>query len=82
MGQSDTVSVTVAIDTPKTGPQINREIYGQFMNQRRYRKGGTPPGVGMGHKPIPEFLTPGNVIDLGIAKLGQHRQEVVAWSRG
>jgi 2,4-didehydro-3-deoxy-L-rhamnonate hydrolase len=42
---------------------------------------GTPPGVAMGQKPIPVFLKPGDVIDLGIAKLGQQRQEVIAWSR-
>jgi 2-keto-4-pentenoate hydratase/2-oxohepta-3-ene-1,7-dioic acid hydratase in catechol pathway len=41
---------------------------------------GTPPGVGMGLKPEPVFLKPGDVITLGIAKLGEQRQEVVAWS--
>lgn len=38
---------------------------------------GTPPGVGMGMKP-PRYLTPGDVIELGIAGLGTQRQEVVA----
>jgi len=34
---------------------------------------GTPPGVGMGMKP-PRFLSPGDVVALGIAGLGQQRQ--------
>ncbi|WP_407528963.1 fumarylacetoacetate hydrolase family protein [Methylobacterium oryzisoli] len=42
---------------------------------------GTPPGVGMGVKPAPVFLKPGDVMTLGIAKLGEQRQEVVAWRR-
>jgi 2,4-diketo-3-deoxy-L-fuconate hydrolase len=37
---------------------------------------GTPPGVGMGMKPQ-QFLKPGDVITLGIEKLGQQRQVVV-----
>jgi len=37
---------------------------------------GTPPGVGMGMKP-PRFLKPGDVMTLGIEKLGQQRQRVV-----
>jgi 2,4-diketo-3-deoxy-L-fuconate hydrolase len=41
---------------------------------------GTPPGVGMGMKPEPVFLKPGDVMTLGIAKLGEQRQEVVAWA--
>jgi 2-keto-4-pentenoate hydratase/2-oxohepta-3-ene-1,7-dioic acid hydratase in catechol pathway len=39
---------------------------------------GTPPGVGLGMKP-PQFLRPGNVMRLGIAGLGEQRQEVVAY---
>ena len=39
---------------------------------------GTPPGVGMGVKPQPVFLKPGNVMRLGIEGLGEQRQEVVA----
>src|SRR5918996_1271565 len=39
---------------------------------------GTPPGVGMGVKPEPVFLKPGNVMSLGIEGLGEQRQEVVA----
>jgi 2-keto-4-pentenoate hydratase/2-oxohepta-3-ene-1,7-dioic acid hydratase in catechol pathway len=37
---------------------------------------GTPPGVGMGVKPEPVFLKPGSVMRLGIAGLGEQRQEV------
>ncbi len=41
---------------------------------------GTPPGVGMGQKPEPWYLRPGDVMTLGIEKLGTQRQRVVAWS--
>ena len=41
---------------------------------------GTPPGVGMGMKPQ-RFLHPGDVMTLGIDKLGEQRQRVVAWQR-
>lgn len=40
---------------------------------------GTPPGVGMGVKPDPVFLKPGDVINLGIQGLGEQRQDVVAY---
>ena len=40
---------------------------------------GTPPGVGLGQKPAPIYLKPGDVMELGIAKLGQQKQRVVAW---
>jgi ureidoglycolate lyase len=40
---------------------------------------GTPPGVGMGIKPEPVWLKPGNVMHLGIEGLGEQRQEVVAF---
>jgi 2-keto-4-pentenoate hydratase/2-oxohepta-3-ene-1,7-dioic acid hydratase in catechol pathway len=40
---------------------------------------GTPPGVGMGMKPEPQFLKPGDIIELGIEKLGNQRQVVYAW---
>jgi 2,4-diketo-3-deoxy-L-fuconate hydrolase len=40
---------------------------------------GTPPGVGMGIKPSPVFLKPGDVMTLGIKGLGEQRQKVVAW---
>lgn len=39
---------------------------------------GTPPGVGMGVKPEPVFLKPGQVMRLGIEGLGEQRQEVAA----
>ncbi|MFP8835532.1 fumarylacetoacetate hydrolase family protein [Hydrogenophaga sp. XSHU_21] len=38
---------------------------------------GTPPGVGMGHKP-PLYLKPGDVVTLGGRGLGEQRQVVVA----
>jgi len=40
---------------------------------------GTPPGVGMGRKPEPVWLKPGDVMNLGIQGLGEQRQEVVAY---
>jgi 2,4-diketo-3-deoxy-L-fuconate hydrolase len=39
---------------------------------------GTPPGVGLGMKP-PRFLKAGDVMTLGIDKLGEQRQQVVAF---
>ena len=39
---------------------------------------GTPPGVGMGIKPQPIYLKAGEVMELGIEKLGSQRQRVVA----
>ena len=41
---------------------------------------GTPPGVGMGVKPSPVYLKPGDVMALGIEGLGSQRQTVHAWS--
>jgi 2-keto-4-pentenoate hydratase/2-oxohepta-3-ene-1,7-dioic acid hydratase in catechol pathway len=41
---------------------------------------GTPPGVGMGVKPEPLYLRPGDVMTLGIERLGAQTQRVVAWS--
>ncbi|HEX8302101.1 fumarylacetoacetate hydrolase family protein [Sphingomonas sp.] len=41
---------------------------------------GTPPGVGMGQKPEAWYLKPGDVVELGIEKLGQQRQDIVAWT--
>lgn len=41
---------------------------------------GTPPGVGMGVKPEPIYLRPGQDMRLGIEKLGEQRQRTVAWS--
>lgn len=40
---------------------------------------GTPPGVGLGMKP-PQFLKAGDVVTLGIEKLGEQRQTVVAYA--
>jgi 2,4-diketo-3-deoxy-L-fuconate hydrolase len=40
---------------------------------------GTPPGVGMGHKPQPLFLRPGDKMRLGIDGLGEQNQTVYAW---
>ncbi|MEO8124429.1 MAG: fumarylacetoacetate hydrolase family protein [Burkholderiales bacterium] len=40
---------------------------------------GTPPGVGVGVKPKPVFLKPGDVMHLWIEKLGEQRQTVHAW---
>jgi 2-keto-4-pentenoate hydratase/2-oxohepta-3-ene-1,7-dioic acid hydratase in catechol pathway len=40
---------------------------------------GTPPGVGMGMKPEPQYLKAGDVVTLGIAGLGEQRQTVVAF---
>ena len=40
---------------------------------------GTPPGVGMGMKPEPQYLKAGDVVTLGIDKLGEQRQTFVAW---
>jgi 2-keto-4-pentenoate hydratase/2-oxohepta-3-ene-1,7-dioic acid hydratase in catechol pathway len=40
---------------------------------------GTPPGVGMGIKPNPVWLKPGDVMMVGIKGLGEQKQKVVAW---
>jgi ureidoglycolate lyase len=39
---------------------------------------GTPPGVGMGIKPEPVFLKPGQAMRLGIEGLGEQHQRVIA----
>ncbi len=39
---------------------------------------GTPPGVGMGQKPTPIYLKPGDVMELGIEGLGTQRQTAVS----
>lgn len=41
---------------------------------------GTPPGVGLGQKPEPWYLKAGDVVELGIEKLGAQRQDFVAWA--
>lgn len=40
---------------------------------------GTPPGVGEGKKPTAIYLKAGDVMELGIAKLGTQAQNVVEW---
>jgi len=40
---------------------------------------GTPPGVGMGKKPKPVYLKPGDTMRLGIEGLGEQQQTVHAW---
>ncbi|MGC2195496.1 MAG: fumarylacetoacetate hydrolase family protein [Terriglobales bacterium] len=39
---------------------------------------GTPAGVGLGMRP-PQYLNAGDVVELGIDKLGESRQTVAAW---
>ncbi len=41
---------------------------------------GTPPGVGLGMKPTPIYLKPGDVMALGIRGLGEQRQKVTSYS--
>jgi 2,4-didehydro-3-deoxy-L-rhamnonate hydrolase len=41
---------------------------------------GTPPGVGLGIKPEPLFLKPGDVMHLTIQGLGEQRQKVVPYA--
>jgi 2,4-didehydro-3-deoxy-L-rhamnonate hydrolase len=41
---------------------------------------GTPPGVGLGVKPHPVYLKPGDVMRLSIEKLGVQQQTVYAWN--
>jgi 2,4-diketo-3-deoxy-L-fuconate hydrolase len=40
---------------------------------------GTPPGVGLGQKPTPQYLKPGDAVRLGIEGLGSQQQRFVAW---
>jgi 2-keto-4-pentenoate hydratase/2-oxohepta-3-ene-1,7-dioic acid hydratase in catechol pathway len=40
---------------------------------------GTPAGVGLGMKPEPRYLQPGDVVELGIDGLGSSRQRIVAY---
>jgi 2,4-diketo-3-deoxy-L-fuconate hydrolase len=42
---------------------------------------GTPPGVGLGQKPVPVYLKAGDVVRLGIEKLGEQQQTFVAWEK-
>jgi len=41
---------------------------------------GTPPGVGLGMKPTPVYLKPGDTMRVWIEKLGEQRQTVHAWN--
>ncbi len=41
---------------------------------------GTPPGVGLGKKPSPVFLKPGQVMYLGVQGLGTQTQKTVAYA--
>jgi 2,4-didehydro-3-deoxy-L-rhamnonate hydrolase len=43
---------------------------------------GTPPGVGMGMKPEPQYLKAGDVVTLGMKGLGEQKQKVVAFKKG
>jgi 2-keto-4-pentenoate hydratase/2-oxohepta-3-ene-1,7-dioic acid hydratase in catechol pathway len=43
---------------------------------------GTPPGVGLGMKPTPQYLRAGDVVTLGIQGLGEQRQKIVAFKKG
>ena len=38
---------------------------------------GTPPGVGMGQKPEPFYLKPGQIMTLGVAGLGVQTQTTI-----
>jgi 2,4-diketo-3-deoxy-L-fuconate hydrolase len=40
---------------------------------------GTPPGVGMGMKPTPQYLKAGDVVELGIEGLGTQKQKFVPY---
>jgi 2-keto-4-pentenoate hydratase/2-oxohepta-3-ene-1,7-dioic acid hydratase in catechol pathway len=40
---------------------------------------GTPAGVGLGQKPEPFYLHPGDIVELGIDGLGSARQELISW---
>ena len=42
---------------------------------------GTPPGVGLGMKPTPQYLKAGDVVTLGIKGLGEQRQKIVAFKQ-
>jgi 2,4-diketo-3-deoxy-L-fuconate hydrolase len=63
------------------GPAAIVSHLSQFMTLRAgdLITTGTPPGVGLGVKPNPVFLKPGDVMRLGIEKLGEQQQTVHAW---
>jgi 2-keto-4-pentenoate hydratase/2-oxohepta-3-ene-1,7-dioic acid hydratase in catechol pathway len=41
---------------------------------------GTPPGVGMGQKPQPQYLRAADVVELGISGLGSQKQRIVEFT--
>ncbi len=41
---------------------------------------GTPQGVGLGQKPTPWYLKPGDIVELGIDGLGVQKQQVTGWN--
>jgi 2-keto-4-pentenoate hydratase/2-oxohepta-3-ene-1,7-dioic acid hydratase in catechol pathway len=41
---------------------------------------GTPAGVALGMKPAPRYLEAGDIVELGIERLGTQRQRIVAWT--
>ena len=43
---------------------------------------GTPAGVGLGQKPVPQYLKDGDVVELGIDGLGSARQRLRAYTNG
>ena len=42
---------------------------------------GTPPGVGLGIKPDPIYIKPGDIIELGMDGLGSSKQVAKAYSK-
>jgi len=63
------------------GPAVLVSYLSRFMTLRAgdLITTGTPPGVGLGLKPNPVFLKPGDVMRLSIEKLGVQQQTVHAW---
>ncbi len=63
------------------GPAAIVSHLSQFMTLRAgdLITTGTPPGVGLGVKPHPVYLKPGDVMRLAIEKLGEQQQTVYAW---
>lgn len=63
------------------GPAVLVSYLSRFMTLRPgdLITTGTPPGVGLGIKPNPVYLKPGDVMKVYIEKLGQQQQTVHAW---
>ena len=55
------------------------QTLGMFLDVNGKRMQTGSPGVGMGMKPRPVYLKPGDSMHLGIDKLGEQRQRVIAW---